>query len=545
MRGSELIAAGPVLRRNIGILAVGSLFLLGANSRSDEVTPKATRYSPPGLTLLEAVRETLAHDPNIQLQEQQVQIEEGLLKSAAGQFDVSFNTALSQGFSRIPRTETDRNVTDFPDELTAVQDITVYRAGLTNQFRTGISLDGGIELDRFSDNLYQGVPANRANVSFILRIPLLRGAGRAATDAQELAARANREAAVLNLQHAIAARILNTVSAYWNCRSAAEQLQVLTNSQTQAALLVDAVRELVRIGEIASSELLQAEGDAAQKTAAVSSGEQVLWQTRQDLAQAIGWALDKMDNPPLPAFPFPSIDTNNTALKVDESKLIVRSLERRTDYQSAQKAQQAARILEVAARKNSRPQLDLSLQAGYSGLSESHNVGAFFWSLNPLVVEGPNLFGTLSMEWPFANRVAQGAVQQRTAEEHQTQLRSQALARTIQSGVLVALRDLESSRAAWEKFQVAVQNFDRAVLQEQQKLRLRTSTILDVITLKDRMQNAQLNEIAARARYWTALARCRYETGWLVRPGVTPEAPLTMGDLVSLPPWEEASPLPR
>ena len=509
------------------------------------MTPKATRYSPPGLTLLEAVRETLAHDPNIQLQEQQVQIEEGLLKSAAGQFDVSFNTALSQGFSRIPRTETDRNVTDFPDELTAVQDITVYRAGLTNQFRTGISLDGGIELDRFSDNLYQGVPANRANVSFILRIPLLRGAGRAATDAQELAARANREAAVLNLQHAIAARILNTVSAYWNCRSAAEQLQVLTNSQTQAALLVDAVRELVRIGEIASSELLQAEGDAAQKTAAVSSGEQVLWQTRQDLAQAIGWALDKMDNPPLPAFPFPSIDTNNTALKVDESKLIVRSLERRTDYQSAQKAQQAARILEVAARKNSRPQLDLSLQAGYSGLSESHNVGAFFWSLNPLVVEGPNLFGTLSMEWPFANRVAQGAVQQRTAEEHQTQLRSQALARTIQSGVLVALRDLESSRAAWEKFQVAVQNFDRAVLQEQQKLRLRTSTILDVITLKDRMQNAQLNEIAARARYWTALARCRYETGWLVRPGVTPEAPLTMGDLVSLPPWEEASPLPR
>jgi outer membrane protein TolC len=86
---------------------------------------------------------------------------------------------------------------------------------------------------------------------------------------------------------------------------------------------------------------------------------------------------------------------------------------------------------------------------------------------------------------------------------------------------------------------LAVREYDQAVAQEQQKLRLRTSTILDVITLKDRMQTAQLNEVAARARYWIALARCRYETGWLVRPATTtPEGPLTMEDLVSLPPWD-------
>jgi outer membrane protein TolC len=512
------------------------------------VEPKeAPTYPPSGLTLLEAVRETLGHDPNIQLQEQQVQVQEGLVKSAAGQFDLSFNTALSQGVNRVPRTATDINVNGFADDLVAVQDITVFRTGVTNQFRTGISVDTGVELDRFADNLWQTVPANRANVSFVLRIPLLRGAGRAATDAVERAARVNHEASVFDLQHAIAARILNTVSAYWNCRSAAEQLQVLTNSQGQADSLVEAVGGLVRIGELASSELMQAEGDAAQKTAAVNAGEQALWQSRQDLAQAIGWALGKMNQPPVPAFPFPNLDTNTAGLRLDESKLIVRSLERRADYQSAQKAQEAARILEVAARKNTRPQLDFSLQAGYSGLSESHSVGAFFWSLNPLPVTGPNVFGTLSLEWPFANRTAQGLLLQRTAEGHQTELRSQALARAIQAGILVALRDLENSRAAWEKSQAAVQAYDRAVVQEKQKLRLRTVTILDVITLNDRFVSAQLNEVAARARYWTALARCRYETGWLVRPGATPEGPLTMEDLVSLPPWEreEAGQPPR
>jgi outer membrane protein TolC len=545
MHGSELIAAKPILRRKFGILAVGSLFLLDPKGIAGEVEPKETRYSPPGLTLLEAVRETLGHDPNIQLQEEQVQVQQGLVKSAAGQFDLSFNTALSEGVIRTPRSATDR--IDLGDEMVAIQNITIYRAAVTNQFRTGISLDSGVELDRLRDNLYQWTPANRANVNFVLKIPLLRGAGRAATDAVEQAARVNHEASVLDLQQAIAARILNTVSAYWNCRSAAEQLQVLTNSQTQADSLVEAVGGLVRIGELASSELLQAKGDAAQKTAAVHAGEQALWQARQDLAQAIGWALGRMNEPPVPAFPFPNLNTNTARLRLDESKLIVRSLERRADYQSAQKAQEAARILEVAARKNTRPQLDLSLQAGYSGLSESHSVGAFFWSLNPLPVTGPNVFGTLSLQWPFANRTAQGVLLQRTAEEHQTQLRSEALARAIQAGILVALRDLENSRAAWEKSLSAMQDYDQAVDQELQKLRLRTVTILDVITLKDRMLSAHLTEVAARARYWTALARCRYETGWLVRPGATPEGPLTMEDLVSLPPWdtEEAGQPPK
>jgi outer membrane protein TolC len=284
--------------------------------------------------------------------------------------------------------------------------------------------------------------------------------------------------------------------------------------------------------------LLQAKGDAAQKSAAVRAGEQALWQARQDLAQAIGWALERMKDPPTPAFPFPRLETNTAELRLDEEKLILRSLERRADYQSAQKAQEAARILEVAARKNTRPQLDLSLAAGYSGLNESHSVGAFFSSLNPALVTGPNVLGTLSLEWPFANRTAQGLLLQRTAEEHQTVLRSEALARAIQAGILVALRDLENSRAAWEKSLAAVKDYKGAVDQELQKLRLRTVTILDVITLKDRFVNAQLNEVAARARYWTALARCRYETGWLVRPGATPEGPLSMEDLVSLPPGD-------
>jgi hypothetical protein len=75
------------------------------------------------------------------------------------------------------------------------------------------------------------------------------------------------------------------------------------------------------------------------------------------------------------------------------------------------------------------------------------------------------------------------------------------------------------------------------VANERDKLLLGTATILDVITLADRLNSAQLNEIAAQARYAIALARVRFETGRLIRPGPTLDSPLGLEDLTSLPDW--------
>src|SRR4051812_2780129 len=45
------------------------------------------------VTIMEAVRQTLAHDPNIQIQEQQVTFAKGVTRAASGQFDVSLDSA--------------------------------------------------------------------------------------------------------------------------------------------------------------------------------------------------------------------------------------------------------------------------------------------------------------------------------------------------------------------------------------------------------------------------------------------------------------------
>src|SRR5262245_31338930 len=109
-----------------------------------------------GLTLIDGIRETLKGDPYIQLQERQVQVAKGALGVASGQFDPALATSLSQGVTRFPRSQTDIALGGFSNTPTAVQDLTIYRAAITNQFRSGISVGTGFEIDRFSDNLYQG-----------------------------------------------------------------------------------------------------------------------------------------------------------------------------------------------------------------------------------------------------------------------------------------------------------------------------------------------------------------------------------------------------
>ena len=158
--------------------------------------------------------------------------------------------------------------------------------------------------------------------------------------------------------------------------------------------------------------------------------------------------------------------------------------------------------------------------------------------MDPRAVSGPNLLGSLSLEWPFGNHAARGLLLQRQAEQQQSELRGEALARTIHSGILVALGELDHTRAQVERAALAVANYNEAVAREQRKLRLGTATILDVIVLSDRMDDSKLSLVSARARYAIALARVRFETGLLIKPGSIPDSPLSVEDLNTLPNWE-------
>lgn len=505
--------------------------------------PAATTLPESTVGLLEAVRMTLALDPSIRLQEKQIDFTKGVLQNVSGQFDLGLDTSLSRGITRTPRTQFERTNSLSPalaGRLTTVLDEIDSHVGLKKQFRSGITVGPALDVTRIADNLDQQRAVNRADINFAVKVPLLKGFGRKATGAAEEAARIEYEASSLDLKQTIATRVLNTATAYWSCLAAAKQLQILRQSESRASNLVEQVKALIRGEELPASDLKQVEADSAGKAAARFAGEQQLYQARQNLGLAIGLPLEKLSTAPLPLDMFPAAAP--APLILHSPQVLQDSLGRRADYQSLLKAQQAAEILQVAARKNLKPQLDLNVQVGYASLEEGSQFARYYGTLEARRLAGANALAMLSLEWPFANNQARGLLLQRESLTEQTRIRIRDLARTIGSGILVAVNNLEQSLAQLEKAEVATFNYQLAVTNEWQKAQIGTSTIINVITTADRYADAQINRIAARSRYASALVQLRFETGTLVSPANAGGDSISLEDLITVPSLEPPSP---
>ena len=79
-----------------------------------------------------------------------------------------------------------------------------------------------------------------------------------------------------------------------------------------------------------------------------------------------------------------------------------------------------------------------------------------------------------------------------------------------------ALSALQLSAQAVEKARDAVVSYEKAVASEEQKLKMGLGTVLDVMTMTDRLRSARLAEVAGRQGYAASLVNLRFETGTLV-----------------------------
>jgi outer membrane protein TolC len=66
-----------------------------------------------------------------------------------------------------------------------------------------------------------------------------------------------------------------------------------------------------------------------------------------------------------------------------------------------------------------------------------------------------------------------------------------------------------------ERATEAVRLFERAVENEEKKLRAGTSTLIDVISQRDRLTSARQSRVSAHLALAVAVARLRFETGTL------------------------------
>lgn len=509
------VSVGP--GRLILVLALLAVLVLSPSGPAASAPPKdnsAAGAENEGLSLTRSISTTLSLQPSIALGKADVESSRGTVKEKGAPFDPTLSAGFDYEFQSIPLPETEAVEVGSSVER---QETVTSNLSLTKRSRTGITFTPSIEIERVSglntSTLQESTPSNTV-VTFALDIPLLRGLGVEATGAEELAAIQDLEASKLDLAHTASQSVLNTTLAYWDYLASQKKLAIMRGMETSAQKSLKDMRLMVANDAAPASNLETLKANLAAKTADRVAAAQDLYASRQSLGLAMGLAYQAIDDLPLPSQPFPE-PVRQRKLNIDQSALIEQAREQRKDLAAMKTRGKSARILVVAAENMLLPRLDLSLKAGYQGLSEGSEFSEYVGSVVENT-EGPSYGGGLKFQMPFENSEARGVLLQRTSTLRKNLIDTSNLDRKIRSKIVVSVQALLRSMVELYQTRLSIKNYRVAVKNEKIKLRRGFSTVIDVMNLEDRLRDAMTDEVTRHSNFAQALARLRYETGNLV-----------------------------
>ncbi|HEY0510323.1 MAG TPA: TolC family protein [Thermoanaerobaculia bacterium] len=461
-----------------------------------------------GLGLMDAVRMTLARDPNVAIEAARVDAARGALEFASGQFDPVIASGLTQADKDAPKTFTTGQ------ETRTLQNT----LNVSKEFRNGLILEPQLQLSRTQDITARSGAVNAGTLTFQIRQPLLRGRGRAAVQATELAAERELAASGLDLRQTVSQRLMVVASQYWQVLAAERNLNVLRVNEQSSRELLENTRKLVQADQVPPAELVQLEANLASAESARIGGERDLFTQRQGLGREIGLDAAEVAALPPPADPFPGVLPQEVPPDARARDFIALALRHRADVEAARQRLAEADLQRQAAENALKPQLDLVLAPGYSGLAPG---SAPFDYFSPLYRNIPGASASLSLDFsfPVGNERARGTLLQIDANRRQSSLFVDLLVKGIGADVPAALDAVGRDALRLERAVEAVRLFERTVSNEEKKLKGGTSTLIDLITQRDRLVSARQTEVSAELALALALLELRFQTGTLLGNG--------------------------
>jgi outer membrane protein len=480
----------------------------------------AQSNAPPegSLSLAEAIESTLREHPLLHVQEQQVQYNRGAVLHAQSQFDRVVTAGGSQSRTYLPLSSVETTVYG---PISALTNLTSVDAEATQQFRNGITAGPMLTVTRTTDNVFTFSQQNQSHLDFQVNIPLLRGRGRDVVTAQEVSSNIEVEASLLDLNQMISDLLFNTATSYWSAVAARRSLDVYREAETRAKLLLDTAQALIEADKIARSDASEAQANLADRTASRIGAEEQLLEARQQLAVAMGLGAENMITGREATDPLPvgAVPVGAAVLPPPENvqAAISEALTKRADYLAAKKRQTEADVLTVAAKNQLKPQVDLQFSTGYSGVKDGTRPDQYLLStVNG--VQGIDLSGGVRYQFPLQNRAAQGGLVQARSAALQAAYRTQDSARNIASAVIVAESSVRSAALQLGKVNDSVALFRTSLDNEREKYRLGVGSLVDVLTVEDRLTDVLVQQVQAELGYAVAVARLRSSTGTIVEP---------------------------
>lgn len=474
------------------------------------------------VSLLEAVQSTLTYHPLLRSQEAQVEISRGLREQAAGQFDMVKQGTFEQDRLTTPLTalQEEQNAAVGILGSSQTSNLTNYSISSTKLFRNGLSIRPEVQLNRSTDNLLNINGNNFSTVSLLISVPLLRGRGAKVVAAQEKAAVTEIDASLYDLNHLIAQLISSTATSYWNLVAARKALAIARESEARGKIFLENVQALVAADHAPKNDLNEAMANMAQRVSNRIAAEQVAIAAQQQLSLDMGIGSNQIaavipepsdDFPRAEEQPLPSDSPGALQFYLEQA------LSNRADYLASRQRITGSQILAAAARNRLLPQLNLNLQTGYSGLQEGGGTNDFF-AASVAGVRGPNASLGFSYSFPGKNQSGHGLVRQTQAQSQQAEALSRENARIISAQLMTAVGAVRSAILRAKNARESVEAYEAALNGEREKYKAGIGSIVDVLTVEDKLTGVMSDQVQAQLAYALALTQFRFATGTLIAP---------------------------
>ena len=363
-------------------------------------------------------------------------------------------------------------------------------------------------------------PAFNLNFDAVYSQPLLRDAGRLATERGIRIAQTNSAIGLQNLKLAIINTVQQVENAYWTLVEARQQTSVDLESLALAEQLHEMNKIQVRVGTLAPLELIQSEVGIATRQEAIILSQAAVANAEDDIRQLLNLPSDTLWEKRILPVTEPEVDR----LAIDLDGAIGTGLNRRPELATQKHNLENLKLDSKFFTKQKMPRLDLDLRYGYSGVGGDVQVlrpGSSIFDPNPEFTVIPGGYSDaldqitdlefdswsvgFNFAFPLQNRAAKAAstIADLALEQGETELAELLL--QIRTEVRRAARGVETAGeqidSAGKSRELAEKNLEA----EQKRYENGISASFQVLEIQEDLSQARSREVSAVTGYRRAI----------------------------------------
>jgi outer membrane protein TolC len=467
---------------------------------------------PLQLRLAEAVRMAIENNPAFRVSAFEPALQRTREDTARAAFDPSLTGEVSHALTRSEST------TEGEAEEDATEHDTSARIGLQQSLPTGTTLDFEVE-QSVSDDHGSDSDSDSDSTTYDLTIfqALLQGRGNEVNLAALRQAQLETRISQYELQAVSESLVSQVENAYWDLVLAKQSIAIYERSLAIAEQQADEIKERIRLGAVANTELAAAKAETAVRRESLIDAQSTFDKAKLQLLRLLHpkgadpWMreVEPLDAPGVDATPLTGVTPHVTA-----------GLEQRPDLQQALLEVKKGELEVVRTRNGLLPKLDLFVRLGNSSYAYSYT--------DDDDEDGDELTWTAGLQLEVALGRRAEKAEHRYAQLSLEQTR-QALANMkalIQLDIRTAY--VEVKRASEQiKASSATRELREEVMRtELEKFRVGESTALLVSQARRDLVTSRIAEVEAVIAYRKALLELhRVDGSLLARRGITVQSP--------------------